>query len=324
MRGPKARTTIRRRTVVAAVAAAGAAALSGSALDSTRTYVLPGDQVFPESVIADPVIGFFYVSGARDGTLYRGHPDNAELEVYLPGGADGRTMAQGLRLDRRGWLHVMGGTTGQLWVYDTADRSLVRRFDTGLRTGTFVNDVTFDAEGNAYATDSYAPVLWRIRARDLRPSTQPGTPERFVDLTDSVVRYQDGFNLNGITLARDGRSLLTIQSNTGKLFRIDLDRRDAAEVPVTGGVLTSGDSLTPVGNRLLVTRNAVDQVATLELGASGARVSRTYTDATLHHPTAATVHRGDVLVPNSQFDRWTGQPDLPFTVSSVPLHRLLP
>ncbi|MEO3796704.1 hypothetical protein ABGB14_41455 [Nonomuraea sp. B10E15] len=326
--------TFRRRgAAVLTVLAVGLAALSGVGDVSAAaaeympasTYVVPGGQVFPESVCADPVSGFFYVSGARDGTIYRGRPGVRRLEVYLPGGTDGRTMAQGLRLDDRGRLYVAGGVTGQMWVYDTRDRSLVRRFDTGLREGTFVNDLEFDADGNAYFTDSHTPVLWRVPASELVRTERPGTPERFLDFNDTVVRYQEGFNVNGVVPARGGRSLIVIQSNTGKLYRIRLATRDVSEIPLKGGPLSSGDSITPVsGDRLLITRNVQNQIVTVRLGASGASVTKVYRDATFRYPTAAVIHRGRLLVPNSQFDKWEqDDPELPFTVSAVPLKNVL-
>ncbi|MGP3937420.1 FAD-dependent monooxygenase [Nonomuraea sp. KM88] len=132
-------------------------------------------------------------------------------------------------------------------------------------------------------------------------------------------------NVNGVVPARGGRSLIVIQSNTGKLYRIRLATRDVSEIPLKGGPLSSGDSITPVsGDRLLITRNVQNQIVTVRLGASGASVTKVYRDATFRYPTAAVVHRGRLLVPNSQFDKWEqDDPELPFTVSAVPLKNVL-
>ncbi|GAA4635976.1 hypothetical protein GCM10023196_083800 [Actinoallomurus vinaceus] len=295
----------------------------------TATYTIPGDKVFPEGVAADAASGVFYVSGTTDGTIYRGRLDRPGLEVFLPGGTDGRTTAIGLKL-RAGRLYVAGGATGQMWVYDTRSRALVRRFDTGLRSGTFVNDAAFDRAGNAYFTDSTAPVLWRVPASAVRTGGATAPAQRFLDLTGTVVRYESGFNLNGIAPEADGRHLLTVQSNTGKLFRIDLPTRKVTEVAVTGGALTTGDGLLRLGRRVLVVRHIatatehVEGVVALTVRGSTARVRSTYTDPTFHWPTAAAPARGRILVVNSQFDRRSaGQPPtLPFTVSGVPLHRI--
>ncbi|NJP94808.1 SMP-30/gluconolactonase/LRE family protein [Nonomuraea sp. FMUSA5-5] len=289
----------------------------------TFSYTIAGERVFPEGVVADQARGVFYVSSAYDGTIYRGRAGHQRLEVFLPGGADGRTQAQGLRLDPRGRLYVAGGATGQMWVYDTRTRSLVRRFDTGLREDVLVNDVALDPAGNAYFTDSRTPVLWRLPAGQIRPSATPASAERFLDLTRTTVRYQEGFNLNGIALAPGRRSLLTVQSNTGKLFAIALPGGRVTEVPVEQGPLTGGDGLTFTGKRLVVTRSAPDRLDTLTLGTVKARVVHSYTDTTFRFPTTAALLYNRLLVVNAQLDQDPdGQPELPFSVSAVPLEKL--
>ncbi|MEW9556504.1 SMP-30/gluconolactonase/LRE family protein [Nonomuraea sp. NPDC050783] len=290
---------------------------------STFLYEVPGERVFPESLAVDDARGIFYVSGAFDGTVYRGRKGRTELEVFLPAGGDGRTTAQGLRLDARGLLYVAGGVTGQMWVYDTRTRALVRRFDTGLTDEVFINDVALDRAGNAYFTDSYTAVLWRLPAAEIKPSPMVGRAERFIDLTGTTVRYQDGFNLNGIVLEHHGRSLLTVQSNTGKLFRIGLDTRQVTELPVEHGPLYGGDGMTFIGDRLLVTRYSPDQLDLLDVAGSGATVTRSYTDPTFHYAASSAALGDRLLVANAQFDRYhAANPVLPFTISAVPLENL--
>lgn len=295
----------------------------------TRTYTIPGDQVFPEGVAFDRRTGFFYVGSSTDGTIFRGHLRRPALEVFLPGGEDGRTTAIGMRVDRKGRLYVAGGATGQMWVYDTRSRKLVRRFDTGLREGTFINDLAFDRWGNAYFTDSMHPVLWRVPARAVHRGHRekgPGSAEAFLDFTGTPAEYEPGFNLNGIVPARGGRELLAVASNTGKLFRIGLADRRVAEVPVAGGELTAGDGMQRLGGLLFVVRNQFELVTTVRLrhGGTRGRVTSEYTDPAFRFPTTAALARGRLLVVNAQFDRReTGDPELPFTVASVPLFRLL-
>ncbi|MEV4114782.1 hypothetical protein [Nonomuraea sp. NPDC049695] len=290
---------------------------------STFLYQVPGDLVFPESVAVDATREVFYVSSAYDGTIYRGRKGRRELETFLPAGADGRTTAQGLRLEPSGHLYVAGGVTGQMWVYDTLTRSLVRRFDTGITDGVFINDVALDREGNAYFTDSFTPVLWRIPAAEVKSSAVAGGAERFIDLSHTVVRYQDGYNFNGIALERDGRSLLTVQTNTGKLFRVGLADRQVSELAVGHGPLFGGDGITFLGDRLLVTRHSPDQLDLLDVTGNSAIVVRSYTDPTFHHVASSAAFGDRLLVVNAQFDRYySANPDLPFTVSAVPLENV--
>ena len=294
----------------------------------TFTYTIPGDAVFPEGVAVDRRTGFFYVGSTTDGTIFRGRLGWPSLAVFLPGGADGRSTAIGMKVDRSGRLYVAGGATGQAWVYDTANRRLVRHFDTGLRQGTFLNDIAITPSGDAYVTDSLDPVLWRLPATAVRrPDPTVASPEAFIDFTGTAVVYQAGFNLNGIWPSADGRRLVVVQSNTGQLFRIAVPTRRVAEISVAGGPLTAGDGILLAGRKLLVSRNAFQVIDTVALDgdlASG-RVTAEYTDSTFMYPTTIALARSRVLIVDSQFDRRSASlpPVLPFTISSVPLARVL-
>jgi sugar lactone lactonase YvrE len=314
--------------VAAPVTAAPVAAHSRAESGAIVTFPIPGNAVFPEGVAADPRNGNFYVSSTTDGTIFRGNvrQPSRELEPFLPGGADGRTSATGLKVDRRGRLFVSGGGTGQMWVYDTGSRKLLAHFDTGNGAASFINDVAVTPNGDAFFTDSLIPVLYRVRASTLRhPSSTVRAPERFLDFNGTPVVYQAGINLNGIAPSADGRQLLTIQSNTGQLFRIDVASRTVAEVPVEGGPLTAGDGILLEGRRLFVVRNQLELIVTVALGRrlDEGRVVAQFTDAALQFPTTVARSHGLLLVVNSQFDRRGGTPELPFNVAGVPIERVV-
>jgi DNA-binding beta-propeller fold protein YncE len=314
--------------VIAPVSAGPAIAHPRSEPRPVVTFSIPGDAVFPEGVAADPRNGDFYVGSTTDGTIFRGNVRRPALEVFLAGGADGRTSATGLKVDPRGRLFVSGGGTGQMWVYQLRGRKLLGHFDTGQGAASFINDVTVTPNGDAYFTDSLIPVLYRVRASSLRqPSSQVRTPEAFLDFNGTAVVYQTGFNLNGIAASADGRHLVTVQSNTGQLFRIDVADRSVAEIPVQGGPLTAGDGILLEGRRLLVVRNQLELIVTVALGRKldhGEVVSQ-FTDAALQFPTTIARSRGLYLVVNSQFDRRGPGlvPELPFTIAGVPVERVL-
>jgi sugar lactone lactonase YvrE len=314
--------------LVAMGTAGSAAAIPRTGPSTTTTYTIPGTQVFPEGIAVDHRTGFFYVGSTTDGTIFRGHLRGSAMEEFLAGGGDGRTTAIGMKVDRHGRLFVAGGGTGQVWVYDTGSRALIRRFDTGRRAGaTFLNDVAIARNGDAFVTDSLFPELLRIPASAVRPSSAPGTPEAFVNFTGTPAQYVAGFNLNGIALSADGKHLVVIASNTGKLFRIGLRDREVAEIPVAGGPLPMGDGILIRGRLLLVSRNAAELLVSVALDGtlSSGRVFATYTDPLFMFPTTIALARGRVLAVNAQFDRRGPglTPELPFTVASVPLRRVL-
>ncbi len=281
-------------------------------------YLLPGEDVFPEGITARGRT--FYVTSTTDGTVFRGDVKDATPEVFLPGGQDGRTTAIGLEVNRQGdRLVVAGGATGQVFVYDTSDGSLVARYDNGLAT-TFVNDVAFDREGNAYVTDSFAPRLYRIPAEHIEQGVTGTQPlPTFVDLSASVT-YQPGFNANGIVVTPDGRYAVVVQSNTGLLFRVDLRAGTVQRIDLGGARVTAGDGLELRGRTLYVVRNALERIAEVRLSGdlTSGRVVGEITDPSFAFPTTAAIAAGRLLVVNSQFDqRRPGGDPVAFTVSSV-------
>jgi len=122
-------------------------------------------------------------------------------------------------------------------------------------------------------------------------------------------------------VAREGRYLLSVQSNSGKLWRIAPATGEAREVDLGGATLVNGDGLEIRGRTLYVVRNQDGLVVRLHLSRDllRARVTRTTSDPTFRYPTSAALLRGRLMVVNSQFDKRTaGQPPvLPFTVSAI-------
>ena len=72
---------------------------------------LDSASVYPESVTVDQSSGTFFVGSVKEGTIYKGKVARPSLEVFSPGGADGRSIATGMFFanDR---LVVVGRQTG--------------------------------------------------------------------------------------------------------------------------------------------------------------------------------------------------------------------
>jgi DNA-binding beta-propeller fold protein YncE len=281
-------------------------------------YVLPGTTVFPEGIAFEQSTGYFYVSSTTDGTVFRGNLDEEMTEVFLPGGQDGRTTAIGLEVDDNGRLFVAGGGTGQMFVYSTETGALLASFDND-QTTTFINDVAVTRTGDAYFTDSRTPILYRVTTDDQGDLVL----EEWLDLTGTPIVYETGNNLNGIEVTPDGRYLIVVQSNVGKIFRIDLATQEVTEIVVPGATFVAGDGLLIRGRTLYVLRNRFEEIVKVQLSGdytSGTLVS-TSTDPSFQFPTTFTEAHGRLLVVNSQFDRRGPglEPELPFNVSSVPV-----
>jgi sugar lactone lactonase YvrE len=255
------------------------------------------------------------------------------LDLFLPGGQDGRTQALGMTLDDEGRLYIAGGFTGKVFIYDTSSGELVRTFST-QGAGSLLNDVTIDPRsGDAYVTDSLRPFIWRVPAEEVTDDSPEGQLDPWLGLTGTAIKYMDDgdpdtfstqdVNLNGIVATPDGRYLVTVQTNTGNLYRIDTQTKQVSLVKDLGDAeLTNGDGLVLRGHTVYVVRNENDLITEILLNGqfTSGRVKDTASAQSFDFPTTAAIARGRMLVVNSQFDKGflsPGVPETPFTVSSI-------
>ena len=285
-----------------------------AATPQTQLYTLPGNAVFPEGIAYDAATGNFYVGSTRDGAVYRGNvQDNGgELALFLEPNSDEREGITGMKVDAQGRLFIAGRRTGRAFVYDTSSGDLIKTLTTPDAPNTLINDVTVTADA-AYFTDSFRPVLFRVPLT----ADSVGETEVWLELGGTPITYRNGFNLNGISASEDGRYLLTIQFNTGQLYRIDTDTREVAQVELGGETLTTGDGLMLDTQILYVVRENPAEVVPVTLSADFAsgEVGDAFTDPSFDLPTTAAKVGERLLVVNSQLDG--GSVRLPFTVSSL-------
>ena len=99
---------------------------------------------------------------ARSIGAVPGHSDDR----VEPEGADGRTTARGITVDRENRVYIAGGPNGigndrpDLWVYE-ADGTLLAALRVGV-ANAFLNDVAIGPDGAAYFTNSNAPHIYRV------------------------------------------------------------------------------------------------------------------------------------------------------------------
>jgi hypothetical protein len=307
---------VKRLTLAFAVIAAAVLATAAATAPRPSSYTIPGNAVFPEGIAYQQGTNRFYVGSTTDGTIFRGTLSRPNMGGFLPGGADGRTTAIGMKVDSGGRLFVAGGGTGAVWVYDTKTRGLIRKFESGFSGQQFLNDLVMAKNGDVFVTDSIRPVLYRIPAAAVVQSATSGTLEAWRDFTSTPLVYQAGFNLNGIVATQDGKYLIVVQSNTGKLFRIAIATKTVAPIDLAGQMV-QGDGLWLRGRTIY----AVARPDIVKIRMSGNLSSGEVTLRTSHpslaFPTTLAIARSRMLVVNSQFDKRGGSPVLPFTVSSI-------
>jgi sugar lactone lactonase YvrE len=285
--------------------------------DKTRVYTLPANAGNPEGIAFDRRTGAFYVSEARPGSdgqagrVWRGTLDDPTLEAFLPSDP-GRQASIGLKV-RRDRLYIAGGQGGNVDVHDLETKELVARFQ--LCSGCFVNDLAVARNGDVFATESLQTpqVIYRIPASSVEAGGGPVDP---ITVTPPVTPAP-GFNDNGIALTRNDRFAIFVQSNTGKLFRLNTRTRRTREIAVRGDSLENGDGLVLKGRTLYVVRNQNDLIAKAKLNGrlTRARVVKRITNPTFEDPTTAALAGGRLLVVNSEF--FETPPTPPYTVSSI-------
>ena len=304
----------RRSTFVLALIVAlvtiGAVAIPVTAEDSPQYPArinLP-DGWAPEGITAglgDTV----FVGSLANGAIWKGNVRTGRGRTLVPGVA-GR-VAVGVEYEARAnRLWVAGGPTGKVRVYNATTGRLLKTYSfTGGADGIFLNDLV--ATRNAvFVTDSKTKQLDVIPIRLDGGLVNPSRV-RTLPLSGDIawVAGANQFNANGI-VAKDGW-LIIVQSNAGKLFRVNPRTGVTRNIDLGGTSVGFGDGLELNGRTLYVVRNQLNKVAVyrLALNLRSARWVRDVTRPSLDIPTTAALQAGRLWVVNARF----GTPVTPTT-----------
>jgi sugar lactone lactonase YvrE len=202
----------------------------------------------------------FYVGSVATGAIYRGNLRTGVGAVLVPG--ETGKAATGIELDNRNRLWVAGAGTGKAYIHNAETGALIRTY-TFATSDTFINDVVVTANG-AYFTDSRKAVLYQV---PIGPGGALGASVRTIPVTGDFV-LASGFNLNGIDATQNGKTLVAVQSNTGKLFRIDPATGIAHQISLGGESVPNGDGILLKGKTLYVVQNQNNRVAVIALASN--------------------------------------------------------
>ncbi|WP_157996051.1 hypothetical protein [Thermomonospora amylolytica] len=150
----------------------------------------------------------------------------------------------------------------------------------------------------AWFTDSTDKVLCKLPLG--RDGALPAAARR---LEITGVEYGEGVNANGIVPTPDGRNLLVVQSNQGRLLRVDPRTGRAGVVDLGGESLQFGDGLLLKGRTLYAVQNRLNVVAEVRLNDAGTAgtVVRRIGDPRFDVPTTAAAFKGRLYLPNARF-----------------------
>ncbi|WP_394832433.1 hypothetical protein LVJ94_38580 [Pendulispora rubella] len=236
-----------------------------------------------------------YFGSRKDGSIYQVNLRTGRGSILSVGPG---TPSQGLKIDDRNRLFVAGGIAGNARVIDATTGKVLQSYSFDS-SPTFVNDVLLTRDA-AWFTDSYSPTLYKL---PLGPNGALPAQAVPVPLTGDLV-FAQGFNANGIVTSPDGRSLIVVATNVGKLYRVDPKTGVTRLIDVGGESLTFGDGLLREGHTLYVVRNRLvpAEVAVVELddSASSGKVVGHLTDSRFDVPTTVASFGPRLYLPNGR------------------------
>jgi sugar lactone lactonase YvrE len=241
----------------------------------------------------------FYVGSLATGAVLQGDLRTGATNPLVTPQAGRRAL--GLELDERGRLFVAGGPTGQAYVYDIRTGATLAVFQLAIGTGpTFVNDVVVTTDA-AWFTDSNRPVLYRVPLR--HNGALPGQAAVEIIPLGGEFTMAPGLNANGIDATPNGKTLVVVQTNLGKLYKVDANTGVARVIELAGGDLAFGDGLLLEGKTVYVVQNRLNRVAVVELAAdlSSGTITRYLTHTALDVPTGLAKFGSSVYVVNARF-----------------------
>lgn len=183
--------------------------------------IIPLEGIIPEGVEYIPYEDVFITGSLSTGTIYRVGPEQ-EAESWIEDADLVSTVGIEVDLATNRLLVTNsdssvfsgGESLASLAAYDftTGERLFLTDLG-GLLPDErhFANDVAVDAEGNAYVTDSLAPVIYKV------------DPEGNAEIFLQADEFEGGFlGLNGIDYQPDGYLLAAVLGE-GTLYKIPLD-----------------------------------------------------------------------------------------------------
>jgi sugar lactone lactonase YvrE len=293
-------------------------------LDGNRTPVVasrvafdvPQPDLLTEGIAYDSATGVFFIGSVRKGKILRVAGAGRTTDFVTVEG--GRWAPLGLRVDgRRRILWVAAAALPQVAAYQAADsgRSAILRYDlrSGRLTGRYeprdadphaigdhphaIGDLIVNRGGDVFATDSRAPVVYRIAAG--------------ADSLERFIRSPLLLSAQGLALTADERSLYVADYSRG-ILRVNLADRGVTLLQTADSVLALGiDGLYYHRGHLIGIQNGVEPHRvvrfTLAPGGDGVLEGKVLERAHPRYdePTLGVLVGGDLFyIANSQWERF--------------------
>lgn len=280
--------------------------------------------VFPEGVVYDPFNDRFLVSSIAMGTIGAVNREG----IYSPFIQDAALVSTaGMEIDKA-HKHLLvtnakvDGSLAQLAIYDlnTKARLYLINLAAVANDGAphLANDVALDQQGNAYVTDSYAGIIYKV--------DRNGNATVFYR-NPAYTPAPGGFGFNGIEYGNSkGGYLLVAHSALNEILKIPVDNPASLTIVQLNPSIVSPDGLLLSKNskQLIVVNNTVQfpgsKVMSFETTDSWATASNTGAfDTGIVYPTTVTSDGKTEYVLYSYIHLlFGGQPRKTFIIQPLP------
>ena len=281
----------------------------------------------PEGIEFDPETGQFLTGSFTEGTVFT-IDDTGAVAEFITDSDFVSTI--GIHIDHdNNRLLVANADPGivadpeatgiaMLGIYDLSTGERMHMVDLGALLPDsvhFANDVVNDADGNAYVTDSFTPVIYRV------------TPDGTASIFAEDKRFaNESWGLNGIEYHPDGYLLVAV-TGAGALYKLPIgDPESITAVALPEPIGADGMVFDPDGRLIVVAttfetdgmeKSEVLALSSEDAWESASIVGRAPTDAA-RSPTTATIRDGAVYVVYAHFDAmFAGEPVESFEIERV-------
>ncbi len=288
-------------------------------------------EAYPEGIAYDSISNAYFVSSARLGSVGSVSTEGS-YRVLLNDPSFKSTYGIKVHPDGRRLFVCVGDANYSKYTSPDTRKKMARLVGidkiSGKKTDDidlsrlvpgnhFPNDLTFDSRGNAYVTDSFANVIYKV------------SPEGKASVfAESPLFKTEGIGLNGIVYHPSGY-LLTVSSGTGTVYKIDLANPKNISKVKTEQFFVNGDGLLleGAGKLILVQNGGSDKI--YELTSDNNWSSAKLTASTLAadrftYPSTVTKAKDQYWVMNAKFSEITDSTSVPSQKFAIQHARLMP
>jgi len=278
-------------------------------IEPTTRIEFSAPDSYPEGIAYDSIQHTYYVSSARTGTIGKVSPQGTYQPLHVDSTLKS-TYGMKIHPDGKRLFVCVSDANYSKYTSPETRKKMARLISIDLTTGKrlsdidlsglvpgehFVNDLTFDNNGNSYITDSYAHAIYRV--------TADGQASVF---SKSPLFETEGIGLNGIVFHPDGY-LIADNSNTGQLYKIDIQNPSNVQRVQTEQYFLGADGLVLDDPNYLtiVVNGGNDKIYKLESDdhwQSAVMAGTTLIADRFTYPATATRHMNEIWVMNAKFN----------------------